>query len=387
MKIRKLKNFHKVDGLELIHSGAEYFYALEKLIDEAKEEIYICVYIFQPDETGQMICEALKNAAGRGVKVHLMVDSRGGQELSTSKVLADAIASGVEFRLFSPSLNSNGLNFGRRLHQKVAVFDNDKLLIGGINIANRYSGIKGGLEWLDFAVYVKGEIAEEARYICEKIWDKKYSKKYQISNKLSRFTERMSLVRLRQNDWFRNKNQITHATKSALRNAENYVTIAGAYFLPNGHLRSILKKAVKRGVKIRVLVPRSSDSKMFKRATDFLYDWMIRNNIEIYEYRPTMVHAKTIVVDDIWATVGSHDLNFLSTFILVEMNLEIVDKTFATNLGTELDKIITTQASRITSGRHLNKLPVEERLLNWFSFHIMSASLWILSLISSKKND
>ena len=152
--------FTQHNQVSLIRSGKQYFDKLVQLIDDAKIIIHIQSYIFDDDETGNQVADALKNAAKRKVEVYLMADGYASQVMSQS-FIDDMREAGIQFRFFEPLFKSKYFYFGRRMHHKIAVFDSKCALIGGVNIANRYNDLPGEPAWLDFALYTEGEIAKE----------------------------------------------------------------------------------------------------------------------------------------------------------------------------------------------------------------------------------
>jgi len=298
--LKKLfKKYKSGNNVSLVKSGEEYFNILKNIIRGAKHKIHFQTYILDSDATGNMIIEELINAKERGVEVYLLVDSYGSRNLSknfTKKI----INSGICFRYFAPIMTSKGFCLGRRLHQKIVVIDYQISLIGGINIADRYMGSIEKKPWFDFALLIKGNISKDISNICDGFWKRKFINK-RTKNNIKKLDNKIyPLLRIRQNDWIREKNQISRSYKNAIRSAEKYITIVGAYFLPSRKLRHLLKKAVDRGVKVKIILSKKSDEKVFQLAMNYLYNYMNRNNIEIYEYYPSVVHGKVAVVDDIW---------------------------------------------------------------------------------------
>ncbi|NTV47152.1 MAG: hypothetical protein HGB11_11665 [Chlorobiales bacterium] len=101
-----------------------------------------------------------------------------------------------------------------------------------------------------------------------------------------------------------------------------------SYFLPGRNERKLLRNASRRGVDITIVLSAESDAPMFKRATNFLYRFILRNNIRLYEYLPSNLHAKVATVDGRWTTIGSYNLNHLSDYGSIEMNVNILDEKF-----------------------------------------------------------
>ena len=139
--------------LRLVKSGREYFSLLEQIILEAEKKLHLQIYIFEDDETGQKIAQALIAAVKRGVKVFLVADGYASQNLSASFI--DHLRSaGIHFRFFNPLLKSKFFYFGRRMHHKVVVADGNKALVGGINFSNNYNDTLGSSAWLDLVKWM-----------------------------------------------------------------------------------------------------------------------------------------------------------------------------------------------------------------------------------------
>ena len=196
-------------------------------------------------------------------------------------------------------------------------------LAGGINISDRYNDMPGKPAWLDFALFVEGEIAKELCILCWKAWNGFIRdmgitpcEKKQLNFKIP--LENRSEVRMRRNDWVRRKNEITATYVSMLRTANKQITILCSYFLPGKVIRKQMVYAVKRGVSIRVIAAGRSDVMLAKYAERWLYDWLLRNGIELYEYQRNVLHGKIAVSDDEWITIGSYNINNISTYAGIE---------------------------------------------------------------------
>jgi cardiolipin synthase len=111
-----------------------------------------------------------------------------------------------------------------------------------------------------------------------------------------------------ENNWYRNKIEILRSYRLAFKHAHDHMIIFASYFLPGRLERKLLRLAGNRGVDIKIVLAAESDAPIFKRATSFLYEFILRNNIKIYEYLPSNLHAKVATVDGRWCTVGSYNL-------------------------------------------------------------------------------
>lgn len=339
--------------VRFIVGGKEYFSLLAELITKATATIHLQFYIFDEDETGLHIKVRLKEAAERGVNIFLHVDGYASQGLS-SDFVADIKSQGINFKWFEPLFKSSKFYFGRRMHHKVVVVDGLYALVGGINISNKYNDMTGKPGWLDAAVYCEGEAAWALHRICYKMWGDKSipdkADKRVVDNFCGQLPKKeYHSVRIRQNDWVKRKREIWRSYLYMLRHAEDTVTIMCSYFLPGRSIRKAMSSASKRGVHIKVILAGRSDVMIAKHAERYLYRWMLNRNIEIYEYEKNVLHGKVAVYDNKWATVGSYNLNNISAYASLELNLDIRNKEFARAVEDKLHSILMKDCQKITS--------------------------------------
>ncbi len=366
--------------LKLLHSGPEYFSELENVIASAKNVLHLQAYIFDEDNTGKKIIDALKSASLRGVDVWLMVDAFG-SELSKN-CIADLNNCGIRFRHFSPLPFQGITQSGRRLHHKICVADYQVALLGGINIADKYSGFGNEKAWFDYAIKIEGPICTNITSICESIWQRRFRRR-KIKTHATVATG-TSAVRISRNDWLRRKYEISSGYKRTLRNARKEIIIVASYFIPSRRLLKIIVSAAKRGRKVSIILSRKSDVPFIKAATAYLYGKLLRNGVRIYEYTESILHAKVCVVDEEWCTIGSHNLNHLSEFLSVETNVEVMDKDFALLLKQELQVVIKTQSVEITLNEYQKQGTALQKLSRWISYKIVSWSMWLLEVVNRK---
>jgi cardiolipin synthase A/B len=361
--------------VQLIRGGKPYFDQLLQMINSAKESLHLQTYIYDDDETGRLVAEALKSAVKRNVKVYLIADGYASQSLSKSFIgeLRDA---GVHVKLFEPLLKSKFFYFGRRMHHKVTVADTMYAMVGGVNISNRYNDMPGTPAWLDFALHVEGEIARELCVLCWKTWFG-FSTKMKITpceeKQIVYDTKpgESSPVRMRRQDWVRRKLDISRTYVEMLRTSKTQVTILCSYFLPGKLIRRLMRAATKRGVKIRVITAGRSDVMMSKFAERWLYDWLLRHNIELYEYQKNILHGKLAVCDSSWMTVGSYNVNDISAYATLELNLDVKDDSVAQKTEKMLEQIITDDCIRITEEHHEQTRNIIKQFVRWFSYNFI----------------
>jgi cardiolipin synthase len=356
------ESVNSIENLSLVHSGEDYFSRLERIIADSKVEIHIQMYIFEEDETGSEIIAALKEAALCNVKIYIVLDGFGSFSFS-SKTIAELKEMGINFRFFSPMFSANSFYLGRRLHNKVIVSDAKTVLIGGINIANKYRGNETDLPWLDFAVELNGNF-EALEDFSRAVYFKRGRKK--IPQVL---IPKGGHVGFLQNDWIKRKNEIAEAYVKSIKNAEKEIIIMGSYFLPGRKIINALRIASQNKVQIKLILSGISDVPIVRRATCYLYAKLFRYNIELYEWNQSVLHGKATVIDAQWTTVGSFNLNNLSSYVSMEMNVEIYSEQFSKGFQLQLNDIIS-QSQKVTPETLRLKDSLPSKLVNWFSYRI-----------------
>jgi cardiolipin synthase len=363
--------------IQLVRSGRPYFSLLEMLINKARHSIHLQTYIFEEDDTGKPVLNALINAANRGVKVSLVLDGYASQGFSRHTV-AQLNKAGIRFHFFSPTLKSKHFYFGRRLHHKVVVVDSEQALVGGINISNHYNDTVEQRAWLDYALFVKGPIAQELEKICEDI--RRFEIRQSLKNRVQRkrlLPEKSVPITVRVNDWVRGKKEITLTYLRMLRNAQSHITIMSSYMLPGKVLLYNLRKAADRGVKIRLIMAGMSDVWLAKYAERFMYRWLLTKNIEIYEYQPNVLHAKMAICDSEWLTIGSYNVNNISAYASIELNLVVYNPAFAKQTEEHLETIIN-DCRKITK-EELKRSTLLQRLLQRSAYDIFRILLYLFT--------
>lgn len=364
-----------------VKGGEPFFTLLTELIDEAEHAIHLQTYIFNADYTGTQVAEALMKAARRGVSVYLMADGYASRLLPLPfiKRLEEA---GVNFRFFEPVFRSEHFYFGRRLHHKVAVFDNKYALVSGSNVADRYNDVGNIAAWYDMALFVEGDSVLELYEICTKIWERDPTKKNPLRKKLLDLFSYISRedavgIKVLQNDWVRRKLEIYFAYQKLFKEARESITIVCSYFLPGLSLRNRLSKAVKRGVEVKVVLAGVSDVALTKQAERYLYNWFFRAGIQVYEYLPTVLHAKFAVVDGEFLNLGSYNINDLSAQASVELNLLVKDRGLAQEAEAEVQTLIETKCLRVNPAAYAFRYFSLKQLWRFLCYHALRMTLTI----------
>jgi cardiolipin synthase A/B len=366
----------KKNKIEIISSGSQYFKTLESSIEHATESIFLQFYIIDYDYTAKRIIDLLKLASSRGVKVFILADGYASKNFPTT-IISELRNSGIEFEFFAPLWQSKNYYFGRRLHHKIALLDQKKAILGGLNMSDRYNDLNGQPGWLDFAIALEGPTAKD---ICQ--WASSYTKskqdlRFQCRKDHIPNSPGGSLCRIRRNDWVIGKTEISTMYHRMLAKAENKVILLSSYFLPGATLRKLLKKAALRGVEIYIIAAGPSDVPIAKYAEQWLYDWLLRLNIKLFEYRPNVLHGKLALIDDQWFTVGSYNINDLSAKASIEANLEIRDSVQGKILSQKLHEIMDTHCVPINESFHKKSSSLFMSFVRRISYDLLR---WVLYL-------
>ena len=383
---RSINQYASGHAVELLKSGESYFSACENAIVAAKRFIHFQTYIVDDDDTGRRLIEALKQAAMRGVKVYFLLDAYGGKSFP-QRLKKELEEAGVLFRQFSPTLISKDFHFSLRLHHKVLLVDGEHAIIGGMNVADRYRGNHGQKEWLDYAVSLKGPECTHVLFILKRLWNKTFLREKEKSKEMVHnptFYSDNIRVKVVQNNWYKNKIEILKSYKSGIKHAKKSMIIMASYFLPGRNERKLLRNASRRGVDITIVLSAESDVPVFKRATNFLYRFILGNDIKIYEYLPSNLHAKVATVDGQWCTIGSYNLNHLSDYGSIEMNVNILDKAFAGDFERQLIEHINNDCRQITFDNYIHRRSWLTRVTDWCAYQFIRLLLRVLFILTAK---
>ncbi len=335
--------FSHDNDLTLLYLGQNYFTALIAAIDGATREVALETYIFEADEAGENVSAALQRAAQRGVAVRIITDGLGTSQRLT--LFADWRESGVTHRIYNPRL------FGKfgfsRTHRKLAIVDHEVAFVGGINIIDDFNG-GGGTRmsdprW-DFAVQCRGPIVAEIAMAFHIQWLRlapgylgtpfRHRRHGQRGRLHAPYAGQAAFVA---RDNLHNRRAVEKAYLMALGRARQEVWLANPYFVPGRRLRRALTQAAQRGVSVHLLIGRK-EFRLLDTAVPWLYAKLLDAGVRIGEYDMRQLHGKVAVVDDVWATVGSSNLDALSLFLNHEANVVVLDDPVVIELRDHIRK-------------------------------------------------
>jgi cardiolipin synthase len=334
--------------VELLENGEGYFPAVLDAIARARDEVLIETFILFEDKVGQALQRALIEAARRGVQVDMTVDGWGSIDLSKPFLSALAEA-GVRVHMFDPQPRVLGLRLHvfRRMHRKIVIVDGRTALVGGINFSADHLEDFGPQAKQDYSVLVEGPLVPRIRsFMLEQLGRNAGERPPRaVSTKRAGAAEVMFVAR----DNRHQRDAIERQYRAAIHAARHEVVIANAYFFPGYRLLRAMRRAVRRGVRVRLILQGQPDMKIVKHAARLLHPQLIAAGVEIYEYCKRPMHAKIALVDEAWSTVGSSNLDPLSLSLNFEANVMIRDRAFNADLRARLERLMDEECKQLDS--------------------------------------
>jgi cardiolipin synthase len=363
---------HDVAGhrLTLLADGAKRLEALIRLIESAERTLRILYYIFLDDETGRHVRDALVAAAARGVEVRLLVDGFGSPlPAAFSQPMADA---GIAFCRFSPKY---GRRYLLRNHQKLALADECRVMIGGFNIADEYFATMEQDGWRDIGLLVEGEGMERVAAYFDDLfdWTSEPGRSIrELRHMLQEHSNHDGPLRWLFGGPTRRLSPWARAVRRDMLSARR-LDILVAYFAPTP---SILHRMAsiprKRRGKARLVVAAKSDVPAAIAAARSLYWYLLKRGVEIYEYRVSRMHTKLVVIDDA-VHIGSANFDMRSLFLNLEMMLRVEDRAFAQAMRGFVDGEIAS-SERITPEAHDKQRSLLNRLRWAFGYFLVAVA-------------
>jgi cardiolipin synthase len=365
----------------LLQDGNVAFRAMFVAIRNANDHINMETYIFENDEIGNRFADALIAAQKRKVQVNLIYDSVGaiGTPATFFKRLADSGINVLEFNPVNPLNAKKGWNVNQRDHRKLLIVDGKTAFLGGINISSVYSG--GSLSqrtasrpeekapWRDTHLQVDGPVAGEFQKLFLSTWEKQKGKTLAPRNYLPRLgVQGDAVVRAIGSSPDEPYTLIYATLISAIRSAETAVYLTNAYFVPDPQLLDTLQAAARRGVDVKLILPSITDSSLVFHAGRSHYDDLLQAGVKIYERRDRLLHAKTALIDGVWSTIGSTNLDWRSFLHNDEVDAVVLGRAFGAQMQAMFESDLA--ASNAITLEQWRRRPLSMRLKE------MGARLW-----------
>ncbi len=365
------------NAVRLLQDGPATYRAMLKAIAGARDHINMETYILDDDEVGRQFAQALMARQAQGVQVNLMRDSVGtfGTPAAFFQRLSDAGVQVLEFNPVNPLTAREGWQWNRRNHRKLLIVDGHTAFLGGINISSVYSSGSFGkskkidpdatLAWRDTDLLVQGPVVAELQKLFLDAWRNQQGpvllERTYFPPLRAVGTQVVRAIGSSPEEAF----SLIYATLlSAIGSAETSVQITNAYFVPDPQLLAALVDAAARGVAVTLILPSRTDSWLVLQAGRSHYRHLLRAGVKIYERRGVVLHSKTALVDGVWATVGSTNLDWRSFLHNHELN--------AVMLGTEFGQQLQAMFERDLAASDAIELEAWERrgpalrLQEWF---------------------
>jgi cardiolipin synthase len=334
--------------LTLLTEGPERLTALLALIDGARRSLRFLFYIWEEDASGVRVRDALVAAAKRGVRVSLIVDGLGAEAAANRRFFEPLRAAGGDVCVFVPRI---GRRYLLRNHQKLALADDARVIVGGFNIEDAYFGTVADQAWRDLGLIVDGPAAGRlAGYFdALKAWTALPGAPLRKLSKLLRdWSEDSGPIRWLLGGPSRRLSPWARTVKHEIRHGERIDMIA-AYFAPGPLMTRRLDHAARR-TRLRIVVPAKTDHAIALLAARFTYRGLLRKGTELYEYRPTKLHTKLFVADDA-VHIGSANFDMRSMFLNMELMLRVEDPAFAAHLRAYMDREVA-DSQQVTRALH-----------------------------------
>jgi cardiolipin synthase A/B len=365
----------------LLQDGPATFQAMFNAIRSAKNHINMETYIIEDDEVGKRFADALIEKQNQGVQVNLIYDSVGAIHAPKEffKRLTDSGIKVLEFNPVNPLTAKKGWDVNQRDHRKLLVVDGQIAFVGGINISSVYSGGSfaraskqrpdGRPPWRDTHLQMEGPVVGEFQKLFLSTWEKQQGAPLAPRNYFPQLTNKGPEVVRAIGSSPDDAYSLIYATLlSAISSAETSVHLTMAYFVPDPQLIAALEDASHRGVEVQIILPSNTDFWLVFHAGRSFYDDLLRAGVKIYERQDALLHSKTALIDGVWSTIGSTNLDWRSFLHNDEINAVVLGQEFGAQMQAMFDKDLA--ASKPITLEEWKHRPIDNRLKE------MAARMW-----------
>ncbi|HXH31957.1 MAG TPA: phospholipase D-like domain-containing protein [Bacteriovoracaceae bacterium] len=316
------------------HNGDEIFPAMLGAIEAAEKSITFETFIYWSGEVGNLFAKHLSARALAGVRVHVLLDWIGSKSFEESS-LEEMKKAGVQIRRYRPLRWYNVSRLNNRTHRKILVLDGVIGFTGGVGIADKWLGKAQDIDhWRDSHFKITGPVVGQLQAAFMDNWNATHP---EVLHGTDYFPELKPtgevLAQVFKSSPEEGSGSVRLMYLYSIAHAQKSIRIASAYFVPDTHVRKILIDAAKKGVSIEVIVPgRKIDTPLTRRASRAIWGEMLQAGIKILEYEVTMFHCKYMVVDELWVSVGSTNMDNRSFRLNDECNLNAIDEKWARHM-------------------------------------------------------
>lgn len=366
----------------LLIDGEATYAAMFKAMENAKDHINLETYIMEDDETGRRFSDLLLKKKAEGVQVNLIYDSRGsfGTPAPFFQRLRDAGIQVVAFNPINPLKARKLWKLAQPDHRKILIVDGKIAFTGGVNISAVYSNQpsegsrrSGGkqdnvaeMPWRDTDVQIEGPVVAEFQKLFLDTWQRQKGPDLSKGNYFPDLKASGKALVRAVGSSPGETNRLTFVLYvSAITFSENSLHLTNAYFVPDDQTVDALIAAARRGVDVKIVLPGTTDSSMVLNAGRYYYSRLLKSGVKLYRRRDVMLHAKTAVIDNVWSTVGSTNMDFWSFSTNDEVNAVILSKEFA----AEMEKMFAGDLAESDEIRleEWKKRPVLDKIKQWIA--------------------
>jgi len=349
------------NAVEVFIEANRAYESMAEAIRSARHHVHLMTYIFRPDRAGEYFRDLLIEKARQGVQVRLLVDGFGGSQIKSSFIrpLTDA---GGKFARFVPIFGRLRWRPNLRNHRKILVADGRIGFAGGLNIGEEYQGRRRAYApWRDTHLRLEGPVVRQLQEVFAEDWlfsadedlaDPKYFPDIPPCGS--------ELVQVVYSGPDQDHETIHAVFFSAVNEAQKSILITTPYFVPDSTMLAALKTAAWRGVDVRILLPGKSDMRLVQWAGRSYYQELLEAGVKLYEHRPGILHAKTMVIDRAWSTIGSANMDIRSFRLNFEVNVLVWGAAFAARLEQIFHRDLF--GSLLITQNQLTEKPLTDRL-------------------------
>ena len=317
--------------VEILKNGVQIFPSMLAAIRGAKKTINLEFYILWDGAVSRQFAEALAERARAGVAVKIVLDAVGSAEMSQS-MIDFMTRNGIDLEWFHPLRWYTLSRFNHRTHRKLLIVDGEIGFSGGVGIADDWLGDADTKDhWRETVARVEGPVVTQMQFAFLDNWVKSRGELLTGLDYFPALDKKGDhLCQVIKSSPSEGSSTVKLMYVISIVAARKTIFISNAYFVPDRDTMRALEGAVRRGVDVRVIVPGEfNDVPLVRQASRWHYDLLLRRGIRIYEYTPTMMHAKTMVVDGVWTTIGSSNFDDRSFRLNDEVNVNIYSKPIA----------------------------------------------------------
>jgi len=330
--------------VEILRNGVQIFPSMLAAIRAARKTINLEFYIYWDGQIGRQFAEALAERARAGVAVKVILDAVGSSQMSQS--LIDFMErNGIDLEWYHPIRWYTLSRVNHRTHRKLLVVDGEVGFSGGVGIADEWIGDADAKDhWRDTVARVEGPVVSQMQFAFMDNWVKSRGELLTGLDYFPQLAPRGTHVtQVIKSSPSEGSSTVKLMYIVSIVSAVRSIYISNAYFVPDRDTIRALEGAVRRGVDVRVIVPGEHvDVPIARHASRLHYDLLLRRGIRIFEYQPTMMHAKTAVFDGIWTTIGSSNFDDRSFRLNDEVNVNVYDE----GIAAQMEKMFLDDLAR-----------------------------------------